>query len=282
MRKRALRKKIKPSDLRREAAAMIRDGSMPSLDSVLQAVADVREKYSDQIRASRKQRSIIEDIPKTRTRKLPEISSVVRVGGGRGFIVQFRVRRGQKGHYFRMPQRNIITAAHCLPRFPPAHAASYLQDRTYANLIGVLGEELDVWAECLFVDPIADIAVLGCPDNQELSDEAEAYEALTESVVPLAIGETGKEKGWLFSLDQPYRWNATPLNPFINSLFTGPTLGGMSGSPVLNARGQAIAVVVIGSETVSGEARVSSPDYNGPQPLLTRNLPGWLLEGANF
>jgi hypothetical protein len=170
-----------------------------------------------------------------------------------------------------------------MPRFPPAHAASYLQDRTYAKLIGVLGEELAVWAECLFVDPIADIAVLGRPDNQELSDEAEVYEALTESVVPLAIGEMGKDKGWMLSLEEPYCWKPTLLNLSINSLITGPTLGGMSGSPVLNARGQAIAVVVIGSETVSaGGERVSLPDHNGPQPLLTRNLPGWLLEGANF
>jgi hypothetical protein len=28
-----------------------------------------------------------------------------------------------------------------------------------------------VWAECLFVDPIADLAVLGAPDSQELHDK---------------------------------------------------------------------------------------------------------------
>jgi hypothetical protein len=49
-------KKIKPSDLRRQAAAMIRDGTMPSLEAVLQAVADVREKYADEIKASRNRR----------------------------------------------------------------------------------------------------------------------------------------------------------------------------------------------------------------------------------
>jgi hypothetical protein len=49
-------KKITPSDLRRQAAAMIRDGSMPPLDAVLNAVADVREKYANEIRASRKKR----------------------------------------------------------------------------------------------------------------------------------------------------------------------------------------------------------------------------------
>jgi hypothetical protein len=41
-------KKIKPSDLRREAQAMILDGSMPSLETLLQA--DAREKYAQQIK----------------------------------------------------------------------------------------------------------------------------------------------------------------------------------------------------------------------------------------
>jgi hypothetical protein len=49
-------KKIKPSDLRKQAQAMIRDGTMPSLEAVLQAVADVREKYADEIKASRNRR----------------------------------------------------------------------------------------------------------------------------------------------------------------------------------------------------------------------------------
>ena len=35
-----------------------------------------------------------------------------------------------------------------------------------------------VWAECLFADPVADIAVLGVPDEQYLSSEAAAFEAL--------------------------------------------------------------------------------------------------------
>ncbi len=86
--------------------------------------------------------------------------SILKVGDGRGFVVN-----GER-------DRLVITAAHCLPRFPPCHAASYLEERTYAALLGVLGRKKPtVWAECLFVDPVADIAVLGPPDDQELSDE---------------------------------------------------------------------------------------------------------------
>jgi hypothetical protein len=63
-------------------------------------------------------------------------------------------------------------------------------------LIGPLGAKASIWTECLFVDPIADIAVLGPPDNQSLSAEAEAYEALLVSCTPLKIGGV---IGW----DQP-------------------------------------------------------------------------------
>jgi hypothetical protein len=205
--------------------------------------------------------------------------AIVKVGGGRGFVVQFEVKRGHGQTVVRIPQRNIITAAHCLPTFPPAHAGSYTQDKTYPDLIGILGKEPNVWAECLYADPIADIAVLGSPDNQELSDEAEAYETLVGSVTPLVIGEaTTNGKGWMLSLDRPYCWEPTPLHLGINNLCTGPTLAGMSGSPILNARGKAIALVSI---DVTYD-NISSKDQNGPQPLLTRNQPGWLLDGLLF
>ena len=42
-------------------------------------------------------------------------------------------------------------------------------------------------AECLFVDPISDLAVLGPPDNQGLSAEYEAYEKLMAPAAPLSI-----------------------------------------------------------------------------------------------
>jgi hypothetical protein len=41
-------------------------------------------------------------------------------------------------------------------------------------------------AECVFVDPIGDITVLGCPDDEELGEEAHRYRKLTED------GETQK------------------------------------------------------------------------------------------
>jgi hypothetical protein len=68
----------------------------------------------------------------------------------------------------------------------PIQRMSYTEECTYEKLLQ-FGEEPSVSCECLFVDPIADIAVLGMPDEQELSEEAEGYEALVEAATPLII-----------------------------------------------------------------------------------------------
>jgi hypothetical protein len=79
---------------------------------------------------------------------------------------------------------------------------SHFKERTYAEHLAPLGGEPSVWAECRFVDPIGDIAVLGPPDDQELYDESNAYDGLVEaeSVTPLTVAPPESE-GWLLSLD---------------------------------------------------------------------------------
>ncbi len=84
--------------------------------------------------------------------------AVVTVGTGRGFVVDSQGRFGEHNHL-------VITAAHCLPDLPPCHPLSYVE-RTYDALLGLLGEEPTIAAECFFVDPIGDIAILGQPDGQ--------------------------------------------------------------------------------------------------------------------
>jgi hypothetical protein len=46
-------KKIKPSDLDREAQRLIDDGKMPSLETLLAVVAETQEKYREQILSAR-------------------------------------------------------------------------------------------------------------------------------------------------------------------------------------------------------------------------------------
>jgi len=50
---RSIKNKIKPSDLRKQAEALITEGRMPSLDAVLTAVAEAREKFLPLILATR-------------------------------------------------------------------------------------------------------------------------------------------------------------------------------------------------------------------------------------
>jgi hypothetical protein len=194
------------------------------------------------------------------------ISAVLRVGDGRGFVVGCR-------HHFGFVERIVITAAHCLEAaklangtqgLPPCHPARHLPEQTYPSLLGPLGTEPTVWAACLFVDPIADIAVVGQPDNQALSDKAEAYDQLVDDMEALVIADApvqgvevktflddqiktptpGKGPARVLSLDGHWldgrgsrRGGTLAFEP--EELF----VGGMSGSPILDASGAAIAVV---------------------------------------
>jgi len=207
-------------------------------------------------------------------------ASIVKVGAGRGFIVEHsvklpRVRRLRRS----IRRRFVVTAAHCLSKMPPASAASYLYERSYKNLLGDLdGNKKDIWAECFFADPVADIAVLGCPDNQELYDQASVYDALVDEVPAIKIGNARNGRGWLLALSGD-RWISTLLKVFTGtwgaSLETGPTEPGMSGSPILNDAGKAVGVVTIGDGTPTNGVRENH--RAGPQPILSRNLPGWML-----
>jgi hypothetical protein len=99
-------------------------------------------------------------------------------------------------------ERYVITAAHCLPRMPVLHGEPGWDgwDTTYQKLLAPLDGEPAVWADCVFVDPVGDIAVLGPPDNQAFYEQDDAYCELVEAVMPLKIAALGKE-GWLLSLD---------------------------------------------------------------------------------
>jgi Trypsin-like peptidase domain len=212
----------------------------------------------------------------------PEITNaVLRVGDGRGFIIEAKHKR------------LVLTAAHCLPTFPPTHPASYLGERTYPNLLGPLGEtELTVWAECLFADPLADIAILGSPDGQALWDQAEAYDALTEDKPALRIADAPTSgRAWLLSLAG--EWNPCRITRFEDDhpFALGAALriedatagihGGMSGSPILTDDGAAVGLVSVSAGVGTPEGTDEAVHTGGgPNPRLFDDLPGWLLRQA--
>lgn len=201
--------------------------------------------------------------------------AVVTVGDGRGFIVKLNRRR------------LVITAAHCLPELPPAHAASYTHERTYKELLAPLGTKPKVWAECLFADPIADLAILGAIDMDDFPDEMIAYRALTQDVHPFKIGKAPRprRKRLPFNIGtdaKPYypcelipsradarvltlagRWAPISFDcsgPWLLADTAPQVAPGMSGSPIV-FNGYAIGALSTGSIN----------------PVLTEALPGRFL-----
>jgi hypothetical protein len=127
-------------------------------------------------------------------------NAVLTVGRGRALGGGFVVECDARGH----PMRIVITAAHCLPHLPLCPSDQW--GCTYKALLGPLGQKPTVWAECIFADPVGDIAVLCQPDSQELSERAEAYDALVDAMVPLPIADAPEDElAWLLSLDR--EWN---------------------------------------------------------------------------
>jgi hypothetical protein len=122
--------------------------------------------------------------------------AIVQVSDGRGFVVEGG-------------ERYVITAAHCLPKLPPAMSFSHTDERTYEALLGALGTKPSVWAECIFVDPVADIAVLSKPDDQACPDQADGYEELVYGAMTVEIRQCQEEEeAWTVRS----RWEA--LVPF--------------------------------------------------------------------
>ena len=185
--------------------------------------------------------------------------AIVTVGGARGFLVQGLGVR-------------VVTAAHCLPHLPPAHPMSFTEERTYEKLVGSLEAPAGVWAECLFVDPIADVAVLG---QSSLSEECEAFGQFMEGRPTLRVAAvTDSCAGWLLTLDG--RWDACTVRrargTHTLTLVDAQVRPGMSGSPILTHTGHVIGVVSVGGASNGAEDR----EQHG-QPALIRVLPSWFL-----
>lgn len=195
--------------------------------------------------------------------------AIVRVGDGRGFFVEHP--RG----------RRIITAAHCLPYLPPAHRLMS-HERTYAKLVGPRDVEPTVWAECLFVDPVADVAVLASPDSHAFPEEAEAYENFTEGRPTFLVGGfsdtctawvLSRSGEWVYCLIEPGgRGQSVTL---VNAREGGGP--GTSGSPILTSHGYAVSVVTHGSESVDKDGVRKSHIKVHNQPMLVNDLPAGLL-----
>ena len=179
--------------------------------------------------------------------------SVVRVGrGGRGFVV--RTIRDEK---------LIITVARCVPRL--AMTISHSFEHTYPRCVGAIDRrDRPVTVECLFADPVADLAVLGPPVDDR------AYDAFLETRPGLPVGSVDLRRAecdaWMLSLTGEWFSCHLVARPRALMIVSAAerTENGMSGSPIVDDNGQAIGAV--------------SSATGASQPQLASQLPAWLLE----
>jgi hypothetical protein len=181
-------------------------------------------------------------------------NSVIRVGGGRGFIANLA------------GQDVIVTAAHCVPWLAEFFAGG---DSVANNVVGPLGAEPTISTGCLFVDPVADLAALGEPDPQDWPKDCVAYREFVENramtVADASPASTRSMRALLLNLDRrPFSCGALLTSRWIwLEDLAEPIERGMSGSPIMLPDGTVIGVV--------GWS-------NGPDPFLAQQLPRWLLD----
>ena len=180
-----------------------------------------------------------------------------------------------------MMGRVIVTAAHCLPKLPRAGALDAVA-RTYRALVGPFGEKPGIAVECLFADPVADVAVLGCPDGEELPDDYRGFTEFLETRRPLAMPAVARDpsvtnlRAWLLGLDGQWMECAASAHEYSGlwlSEAQRPIVPGMSGSPILTGDGTAIGIITVASDG----------PMSGPQARLPIHLPGWIaIEAARL
>jgi hypothetical protein len=184
----------------------------------------------------------------------PARTGVVRVGEGRGFVLQARRRGG----------RVVVTAAHCLPELPPL--LSLVDERTYAAIIGPIGGELTVPAECLFLDLIADIALLGTPDNRAYPAQSATFSAFVEDLAPFRVSlldDRSEIPVRILSLEG--EWLPGQATSFGEGLFLSDceVIDEMAGSPIVTMDGAAVGVV--------------GTEVDMPMSRLGDRLPSWSM-----
>jgi hypothetical protein len=146
---------------------------------------------------------------------------------------------------------------------------SHSFDHTYPRCVGAIDKrDRPVTVQCLFVDPVADLAVLGPPVDDR------AYDAFLETRPGLPVGSVDLRRtecdAWMLSLTG--EWFSCHLVARSRVLTIASaaehTEDGMSGSPIVDGDGRAIGAI-------------SSP-LDAPQPQLASQLPGWLLEALGL
>ena len=231
------------------------------------------------------------------TRRIPfdgdeATRAVVRVEDGRGFVMEI-TEAIPKNEKFRLhgkvipknlfrTRRVVVTAAHVLPNLPPAHGDPRPEDKIYP-VVGPLDcETPSIKTECLFANPVADLAILGEADVEvyEEGENEDAFLDLVEEATALSLTRlTNPLSGWLLSLDNQWAPCTLKLRHGLWVFDAMELKAGMSGSPILLKDGGVGGVV---SNFQVKDMKTGAGTQGGPQPWLPHALPGWMLAGLGM
>jgi len=139
-------------------------------------------------------------------------------------------KRGGQGVL--VPGGFVLTAAHCLSWDDPG--GMVLDASRYSELVETRGGERFMLTP-VAREAIADIAVLGCPDDEKFPDLVEAFETWCEATPPISIRTTTLE------VREPYRIHVlTHLKTWVRG--TATRVGGPNVSAYRDAQSDLAAV----------------------------------------
>jgi hypothetical protein len=171
----------------------------------------------------------------------------------------------------------IVTAAHCITF--KTDGSMILGDYFIEDIETRRGDRLKV--KPLAVEPVADIAVLGCLDAQEFPNEARAFEQYCESTKPVSLARRRNPCFKPFPvrvLNADGTWTdaeaelCNESGPYICIEAQIEMKGGSSGGPILNRHDELVAIV--SNASIPSSALKSTGSC--PRPL--KALPRWICE----
>jgi hypothetical protein len=179
------------------------------------------------------------------------------------------------GHGVLVRSGIILTAAHCCDH--TTSGGMVLGDHHLQEIESHTGK---IMASPMFIEPITDIAALGCPDDQAFPGYAETFEKFCEMTkpiplsrrhircrIPFAVLVYDKDGTWIKGTAEMI----DEFSPMLSVTTDREIEGGASGGPILNLARELVAIISNSSSPVEGKSV-------GRCPRPWKTLAGWICD----